>query len=456
MTKTPADLSDKDEQRRRAEAKLAAQPHATPALPLLNLETQRLVHELQVHQIELEMQNEELIQARTDLENLLHQYTDLYNQSPVGYLTLTLDGTIDQINPAGASLLGEPRNHLLKRRLGQYIKEAYRPLFSDFLEKVFSNPDHKETCEIALLHGENPIWAHLEAIGTAKHEVCNAALVDITQRKHAETQLQAEVAERQRAEIRLQEAVTALKTSNIDLEQYAYAVSHDLQEPLRQIIGFTQLLKKRSQGQLGAEADETVRYIVEGAKRMHEMVKGLLEYSRVARGDPKFAPVDCNHILSSAMANLKLQMDEHHGSVIVDPLPTVFGDKVLLIQVFQNLIANAVKFHQPDRPPQIQISAKKVIDPQMLLSLSPATKDLRLTLDQWLFSVRDNGIGIAAEYFDRIFIIFQRLHTQTEYPGLGIGLSLTKRIIERHGGQICLDSQEGVGTTFYFTLPDVP
>ncbi len=225
----------------------------------------------------------------------------------------------------------------------------------------------------------------------------------------------------------------ALARSNDELQQFAYVASHDLQEPLRMISSYLQLLERRYREQLDSEAQEFIHYAVDGAARMQTLIRALLEYSRVStRGQP-FGAVDLETVLDEAIANLKLAIADAQAVITHDPLPTLRGDASQLMQLLQNLISNALKF-RAERPPHIHVGVSKS-DPH------------------WTIWVRDNGIGIEPEYRDRIFLIFQRLHTRTEYPGTGIGLALCKKIVERHGGQIWLESQPGEGSTFFLTLP---
>jgi light-regulated signal transduction histidine kinase (bacteriophytochrome) len=232
----------------------------------------------------------------------------------------------------------------------------------------------------------------------------------------------------------LEEANADLLRSNRDLEQYAYVSSHDLQEPLRAIAGFVTLLQQRYQGKLDEKADSYINAAVDGAARMQTLIHGLLEYSRVGAGVNAAKPTKADDALKAALANLRVMIQQSNAVVTSDPLPTVNADAAHLTHVFQNLIENAIKFRS-DRRPEIQIGSRH--------------RD-----GSWLFWVRDNGIGIEPEYAERIFVIFQRLHTRTKYPGTGIGLAICKRIIERHGGQIWVESQPGQGSTFYFTLRD--
>ncbi|MFA7241451.1 MAG: ATP-binding protein [Sulfuricellaceae bacterium] len=242
-----------------------------------------------------------------------------------------------------------------------------------------------------------------------------------------------DITERKRAAEDLAKKTAELARSNQELEQFAYIASHDLQEPLRMVSSYVQLLARRYQGKLDQDADEFIHYAVDGATRMQRLITDLLSYSRVGTRGKAFEPIDGYQVLAAALDNLQLAIADNAATITHDPLPTVTADSSQLTQLFQNLIGNAIKFHG-EQPPAIHIGAQQ-------------------HGDEWLFSIRDNGIGIAPENFERIFLIFQRLHTREEYPGTGIGLAVCKRIVERHGGRIWLESQPGQGTTFFFTLP---
>ncbi|MEH2403965.1 GAF domain-containing protein [Nostoc sp.] len=239
-----------------------------------------------------------------------------------------------------------------------------------------------------------------------------------------------------------------LTRSNADLEQFAYVASHDLQEPLRMVTSYLQLLEQRYKNKLDANADQFITYAVDGARRMQTLINDLLNYSRVStRGQP-FALVDCNVVLQGAIANLQLAIADTKAVVTHDSLPKVMADATQLTQVFQNLLANAIKFCQ-NQQPQIHIGVKK-------RDANPDGEDLNSipSADEWLFWVRDNAIGFESQYAERIFIIFQRLQARDKYPGTGIGLAICKKIIERHGGRIWVESKPDQGSTFYFTIPD--
>jgi signal transduction histidine kinase len=225
-----------------------------------------------------------------------------------------------------------------------------------------------------------------------------------------------------------------LEQSNADLQQFAYVASHDLKEPLRTVASYCQLLQRRYADKLDQDAKDFISFAVDGANRMQALINDLLKYSRVGTQRDPFRPVQCSDVLSKALENLKIAAGEAGATITLDVLPAVQGDEIQLIVLFQNLLANAVKFRRKD-PVTVHIAAKD-------------------NGADWLFTVRDNGIGFDPVHAERIFVIFQRLHGRDEYQGTGMGLAICRRIVERHGGKIWADSEPGVGTTFYFTLPN--
>jgi PAS domain S-box-containing protein len=242
-----------------------------------------------------------------------------------------------------------------------------------------------------------------------------------------------DVTERKQAEEELKNTLIDLERSNKELEQFAYVASHDLQEPLRMISSYTQLLARRYKGRLDQDADEFIAYAAEGANSMQRLINDLLAYSRVGtRGKPP-APTLSGQALDRALENLKLAIEENGAEISREVLPAVAADDIQLTQLFQNLVANAIKFRS-EKPLKIRI-------------------DCEARGGEWVFSVHDNGIGIDPQYFDRIFIIFQRLHERGKYPGTGIGLAVCKKIVQRHGGRIWVESESGKGSTFFFSLP---
>jgi GAF domain-containing protein len=247
--------------------------------------------------------------------------------------------------------------------------------------------------------------------------------------------VQQELAERKQAEKALEQKAQELTRSNTELEQFAYLASHDLQEPLRMVQSYLQLLERRYKEQLDSDAQEFIWFAVDGADRMRTLINDLLTYSRVTTRARPLVPTDCAAILDLVLTDLKVAIEESGAAVTHDPLPTVMADVTQVKQVFQNLVSNGIKFREEDTRPEIHVGAEQ--------------RD-----GEWIFSVRDNGIGIDPQHFEQIFVIFKRLHSRDEYPGTGIGLAVCKKIIERHGGRMWVESEPGQGATFYFTIPE--
>jgi signal transduction histidine kinase len=238
-----------------------------------------------------------------------------------------------------------------------------------------------------------------------------------------------------RTEERLRKTRAELERSNAELQEFASVASHDLSEPLRMVVSYLELLTDRTRGKLEPQAQEYIKSATDGAMRMQALIKDLLAFARVDARGAKFEPTDCEEAFRVAARNLKLAIEETRAAVSYEHLPTVMGDPVQLTQVFQNLVGNALKFHGNGEP-KVDVEAHR-------------------QNGEWVFSVKDNGIGIDPKYFERIFVIFQRLHTRQEYPGTGMGLAICKRIIERHGGRLWVESEPGHGSTFLFTLPAI-
>lgn len=238
---------------------------------------------------------------------------------------------------------------------------------------------------------------------------------------------------RKKSEEKLKETVVELERSNKELEKFAYVASHDLQEPLRMIVSYLQLFERKYKDKLDEKGSKYMYYAVDGAKRMQTLIDDLLTYSRVSTRGEEFKPVDGEEILNNALLNLEFSIKKNKAVITHDTLPTVLADGGQLVQLFQNLISNAIKFKMPDEEPRIHISTKE-------------------EKDKYIFSVKDNGIGIEPKYADRIFEVFQRLQKRSEYEGTGIGLAISKKIVERHGGKIWVESEPGKGSIFYFTM----
>jgi signal transduction histidine kinase len=329
-------------------------------------------------------------------------------------------------------------------------------------EAAFTKALHAHHPEIVLADYNLPTWKGMEAVAVLHREgldvpliLVSGALGDVTavdcikrgatdyvlkdglaRLPEAIRRALEEKATRQlrlRAERDLARKNVELERSNADLEQFAYVASHDLQEPLRMVTAYTQLLAERYQGKLDADADKFIGYASEGAQRMQVLIQDLLAFSRVGRNVAR-REVECNSMMLEILQTLSSSIQESGAAITAGALPTLWGDRTQLAQIFQNLIGNAIKFRKQEEPLVISVSAEK--------------NDL-----EWRFKVTDNGIGIAPEHLENVFVVFQRLHARTEYPGNGIGLAICKKIVERSGGKIWVESEVGHGASFIFTLP---
>ena len=338
-------------------------------------------------------------------------------------VTIDPDGKITDVNAATEDVTGRSRTELLGTDFSDYFTEpekaraGYQQVFREGLVQDYA---------LEIRHDDGHITSVLYNASVYRDEAGQVVGVFAAAR---------DITERRQAEEKIKTYTEDLHRSNQELEHFAYVASHDLQEPLRTVCSFSQLLGQRYRGKLDADANDFINFIVDGAARMQTLINDLLAFSRVGtRGNP-FAPVACGEILRIALGNLDMAIADSGANITHDPLPTVLADPTQMTQLFQNLCSNAIKFRRPEEAPQIHVSA--------------ARQD-----GVWHFNVRDNGVGIEPRYFDRIFIIFQRLHGREEYPGTGIGLAVCKKIVERHGGRIWVESEPGKGSTFHFTIPD--
>lgn len=351
---------------------------------------------------------------------------ELVEIAPDAVISVDADQRIVMFNKGAESIFGWSSEEIVGRPLDELLPRAVRDEHRSHIEGFARDQIHARTMgHRGSVYGlrrdgtEFPAEASISKLDHGGELTFTVILRDITERRQSEAQLAARTEE--------------LARSNAELEQFAYVASHDLQEPLRKVASFCQLLARKYEGQLDERADQYIHFAVDGATRMQLLINDLLDYSRVGRADTAFELVDCNVALGRALSNLETAIDETGATVSAEPLPTVVGIPLRITQVFQNLIANALKFRSAE-PPVVRIGAERVGD-------------------EWEFSVADNGIGIEPQYADRIFVVFQRLHTKEAYPGTGIGLAICKKIVERHGGRIWLESTPGVGSTFRWTMP---
>ena len=357
----------------------------------------------------------ELKKAQQDLRSNQKLLQAIIDNTPALVYTLDLDGRFLLINRpleklfghTNAELIGHGREEFIPHDQAQQHRANDLEIFQSGEWKIFEEENMEPDGRHVYLSTKFPLR---DANGFI-YAICGIS-TDMTEQKLMEEEL---------------------RRSNAELEQFAYIASHDLQEPLRALSGMVQLLQKRYQGQIDEQSDEYIKHAVDASARMQALIQALLTYSRAQRNKQPIELVDAGHCLQTAINNLNASIQETHTVVTTDPLPHVHADPVQLTQLFQNLIGNAIKFRR-DVEPQIHISVMKLSD-------------------AWQFSVRDNGIGIEPQYFERIFLIFQRLHTRREYPGTGIGLALCKKIIERHGGRIWVESEPEHGSVFHFTIP---
>ncbi len=267
--------------------------------------------------------------------------------------------------------------------------------------------------------------------------------------KKINDQLKTEITNRKEIEKILKTKTCELTQSNEELGRFAYVASHDLQEPLRKVVSYTELFESKYKGFLDKKADKYIDYIIDGAKRMQELISDLLRFSQVGNHKKEFEPVDCNNVLDTVLFNLQLMINENHATVHYETLPEIIADRVQIIQLFQNLIGNAIKYRTKEAP-VIKVLASPIENSSKDNGES-AAGDKNIP-SRWLFSVSDNGIGIDEQHKERIFLMFHRLHGRLEYSGTGIGLAISKKIVERHGGHIWVESESGKGSTFYFFL----
>ena len=371
------------------------------------------------------------IEERKIAEDATHEsakrYRTILETIQEGYYEVDLAGSFTFANDSLAALLGYDTPELERMNYRRYTEDPYSRAVFETFNHVY------RTGELVESFG----WEILRKDGERRYAEASAGPIENTDGEIIGFRgILRDVTPRRSAEDKLKERSHELARSNEELRQFASVASHDLQEPLRMVAGYTQLLARRYEGQLDEEADQYIRYAVDGVTRMQNLIEDLLSYSRIRTHGHDFEPVNALESLNGALTDLELGIGEADAIVTQDEMPVVRADPAQLGQLFQNLISNSLKFRD-ERRLRIHIGAER-------------------GTDEWMFHVRDNGIGLDPQYGSRIFEIFQRLHPQDEFEGTGIGLAICKRIVERHSGRIWVESLPGNGATFYFTIADAP
>jgi PAS domain S-box-containing protein len=400
---------------------------------LYAIERKRAEEELKKHREHLEELVEERtaklqqeIAERKKAEEALSasevRYRRLFEAARDGILILDAEtGMIIDVNPFLIEMLGFSHEQLLEKAIWEI--GCFNDIASNkakFMELQRQGYVRHEDLPLETADGRQIEVEFISNVYEMNHQkVIQCNIRDITERK--------------RAEEKLRNTLLDLERSNKELQQFAYVASHDLQEPLRMVASYTQLLEKRYRDRLDSDANEFIQFAVDGAIRMQRLINDLLAYSRVGTRSKPFEPIDSHGVLGQAIANLSAVIEENQAVVTNDDLPPIMADQSQMVQLFQNLIGNAIKFRS-DQSPRIHVSAEQ-------------------KGNEWVFSVEDNGIGIDPQFKERIFVVFKRLHQKEEYPGTGMGLAICKKIVERHGGRMWVESELQKGSTFYFSIP---
>jgi PAS domain S-box-containing protein len=380
-------------------------------------EAGKLIHELQVHQIELEMQNEELRRAEAELDQARRKYADLFNFSPVGYCVIDSEGVIKEVNHTIAAMFGSGKGHLVGKPLFSHVLPVDRPSFLNYVRKALSS-DRPVSYIVRMKKGaEELFWAHIECarIDTSSEfgPGCLMTLTNITGMKELERERQEYVR---------------------DLESFTYAASHELRSPLIAIAGFSRILTRDYPQCLEEEQKRMLTSISENAKRMERLLSDLREFSQVSAREIIRDTINMESLFRRAYVEVQPNPEKHRIAFALGKLPPAQGDIAMIRRVLVNLLSNAVKFTSQREHPEIVVQGHK-------------------GNGENLYSVRDNGVGFDMQYAEKLFKVFHRLHGEHEFPGTGAGLSIAKRIIEKHGGRIWAEAKPGEGATFYFTLP---
>ncbi len=383
-----------------------------------------VIHELQLYQIELTMQNEELLNAQQELQETHNRYFHLYNFAPAGYLTINKKGIIIEANMIAGEILAMEIEEIKGKKITSLITADGQDNYYLHTQSLLHN--QKTQYAIAEMYkGDGTvIIARIDSkiyTDDDGNQTQHSVFLDVTNCSQIQTDLD--------------KTVMALTRSNTELERFAYVASHDLREPLRNISSCTQLLEMKYKDALGTDGQQLLNYTLDSVQHMNNLISDLLSYSRQGENTLRFETVDCGHILTHVLDNTAQLITDNEAIITSDSLPTIQADSTQISQLFQNLISNAIKHHPHNKQIKIHISAQK-------------------RSNYWLFFVKDNGGGIDNAYLEKIFEIFQKLDTKSKYHGTGIGLSICQRVVEQHSGRIWVESSIGEGSCFCFTLPE--
>ncbi|MGO9378948.1 MAG: sensor histidine kinase [Dissulfurispiraceae bacterium] len=414
--------------RHRAEEVLQKQLGVLGKIPSADM--QNLVHELRVHQIELEMQNEELRRTQQELEASREKYFDLYDLAPAGYVSLNERGTILEANLSVATLLDRERSHLISRPLTRFIHREDQDIYY-LCHKHLLATRVPQMCELRMERkGGDFFWVRIDIMATQSMDNSKglrAIVIDISQRKQSDDDIE----DLNRI---LKQHVVRLELANEEMETFSFSVSHDLRAPLRHMRSFMELLQKRMEGQLDEKSREYAVLIADSAKKMEKLIDDLLSLARLGREKLQKREVNISHIVKETVDQLSEETIGRDIMWKLGELPYVYGEQSLIKLVLVNLISNAVKFTSTRPRAEIEIGCR-----------ADGNEDI--------FFIKDNGVGFNMDYVDRLFGVFQRLHPQTEFDGTGIGLANVRRIIALHEGRTWAEGSVGHGATFHFTLP---
>lgn len=407
---------------------------AKPKVPTAN--ERKLADELHTHQIELQMQNQELIRAKAELERSRARYFELFDFAPVAYFTITQRGLIEALNLAGAELIHVDRQRALGTGFTNYLGDTVRNLFRAHLDAVFSAPDEKHGVDLIMASqpGERVTYVHVVS-RLIRGEMddpplCLSAAVDITARKTAQdeiTRLNADL------ELRVRQRTLELEEANKDLEAFIYSISHDLRAPLRNMAGFSPIISEDYADRVPSEVLGYVKRIAAGNEKMLRLVDDLLRFSRLGRKPLDVASTDLNLLVDEALTDLGTEIAGRNIVWQRSALPVVECDRGLMRQVFVNLLSNALKYSRPRNPAVITIGAEPRQGERTIF-------------------IRDNGVGFDMRYHDKLFGVFQRLHLPSEFEGNGVGLAMVSRILHRHGGRAYAEGRVDQGATFWLTF----